>query len=328
MMLQKIATILLVHIILATSITVTGAVGTKDGVHVVVTFPFMLKDVENILCDGDTVYSLVPLGVDPHEYQITPQDFEILSKADLIISTAHTPFETNIKKLIGDGVLKAKLIEIPNIPGIKFLEHPLSGTINYHGLLMDINNYLTFIENVTNTLTFIRHDCSDVYRSKFEEIVSRARVAGVKKLLKDRVAVIDSPILQYLVNSLGAEVKHIVQIEHEVPITPKDIAKAEDVVKTYGNKTIMVVLKESIARASLNDIAYRYRVPFVELPNPLSYNSILGYHESVLEMISQDMMSPVPLDKSDVWREGYYLVYVAVGLALIVFIVLFVAKKH
>ncbi|MEM4682630.1 MAG: zinc ABC transporter substrate-binding protein [Ignisphaera sp.] len=326
-MLQKIITILLIYLTLATSITIIGTTDTKDGVNVVVTFPFILKDIENILCDGDTVYSLVPLGVDPHEYQITPQDFEILSKADLIISTAHTPFETNIKKLIDDGVLKAKLIEIPGIAGIKFLEHPSSDTINYHGLLMDINNYLIFIENVTNTLSFIRHDCSDVYRSRFEEIANRARDVSVKKLLKNRIAIIDSPILQYLVTSLGAEVKHIVQIEHEVPITPKDIARAEDVVKTYGNKTIIVVLKESIARASLNDIAYRYRVPFIELPNPLSYNSTLGYYESVLEMISQDMMSSVSLEKSDVWRKEY-LVYVAIGLALIVVIALLVAKKY
>ncbi|MEM4040925.1 MAG: hypothetical protein QXM83_03800 [Ignisphaera sp.] len=94
-------------------------------------------------------------------------------------------------------------------------------------------------------------------------------------------------------------------------------------VKTYGNKTIIVVLKESIARASLNDIAYRYRVPFIELPNPLSYNSTLGYYESV----SQDMMSSVSLEKSDVWRKEY-LVYVAIGLALIVVIALLVAKKY
>ena len=64
-----------------------------------VSFPNLAYDVGLLACEDDRIVSLAPAGSDPHEYQLTPEDVELLRRADLIISTGHVPFEARIKEL-------------------------------------------------------------------------------------------------------------------------------------------------------------------------------------------------------------------------------------
>ncbi|MEM3892849.1 MAG: hypothetical protein QXR12_02735, partial [Thermofilum sp.] len=48
------------------------------GLRIAVTFPSLYEDVKALLCEGDTVVSIAPPGVDPHEYQLSPKDVELL----------------------------------------------------------------------------------------------------------------------------------------------------------------------------------------------------------------------------------------------------------
>ncbi|MEM1703052.1 MAG: zinc ABC transporter substrate-binding protein, partial [Zestosphaera sp.] len=104
----------------------------STGITIVVTFPNLADDVNLIMCDSDRVYSLLPPSIDPHDYSLTPADVKLLEQADLIISTAHTHFELRISELRDQGVIKAVVIEIPKVSGIKLLQNPSTGLPNLH----------------------------------------------------------------------------------------------------------------------------------------------------------------------------------------------------
>ncbi|MCC6057333.1 MAG: zinc ABC transporter substrate-binding protein [Desulfurococcaceae archaeon] len=275
-------TILLILVLLMISLAIwVGSVHSQgiQGVKIVVTFPFMIKDIEALLCENDDVYYLVPPGVDPHDYQLTYRDIEILSRANLIVSTAHTPFELKIREMVLSGELKAKLIEIPSITNISLLIIPGSSNINYHGVLFHGNNFAIFIENITSILTHLRPQCREVYLSKSRTLIDKIEKTSSKPL-KDLKTIVDTPPLQYLASWFGAEVIQILITEHGVPVAPQDVEKAEEYLRIYRENTLVIVTEDSPARNLLEDFAHRYRAKLLVIPNPItSTDSIAEYLE-------------------------------------------------
>ncbi|MEM1526280.1 MAG: zinc ABC transporter substrate-binding protein [Ignisphaera sp.] len=257
------------------------AQGTNN-LGIVVTFPLMIKDIEAILCEGDEVSSIVPLGVDPHEYQLTFRDAEILAKANIVVSTAHTPFEARIKELILSGEINTKLIEIPNIPGILILKNPSTNVSNYHGILFHGYNYIIFLKYLRDILSTFKPECANVYYHRVENLINRIESIEHSKPLKGFKAVIDTPVIQYLVTWLGANVTYILAVEHDVPVVPQDIDKVEEILKLYKQEAIVVITEDSSALNLLSELAFKYSVKILVIPNPImTTQSILTYLENI-----------------------------------------------
>lgn len=326
---RKILSIILIITYLSALLTITTAQGDKQNVNIVVTFPYLLEDVKKIACENDNVKTLVPSGIDPHEYQLTPKDIEILSNADLVVSTAHTPFEIKIRELIETKTLKVKLIEVPDIDGVKFLEHPYTNEVNYHGLLMNFDNYVLFIKNLSSTLSSIRPDCSEIYENKAKNQINKVLNLSIQRPLDKHIAIIDSPTIHYLVTSLGAEVKHIIEVEHEVPITPESISRAEEIVKSFRNKTILIVVQGSKIESILHDLAQRYKVPIIVIPSLLTYNSTLDYVEHSVNIVLKNMQTTLTITSAELSKDMNYLIYIVIGVAVIIsiFVVFLLATK-
>jgi len=264
-----------------------------EGLTIVVTFPFIKGDVELIAtCEGDSVLSLVPPGVDPHDYQLTPKDLQVLASADVIISTAHTHFETEIKNMKLSGELKGILIEIPSIENITLLRIPSSGTVNYHGMLFHGDNYAVFVRYLAKVLESLRPECAHEYENSVDNVLDRIGNISSFKPLKGVNVVIDSPTIQYLAAWLGANVSHIVMVEHDVPLTPGDIDKVESILASYGQNAMVLVLEDSPARNILEDLASNYGAGLVTVSNPLVYpDSIIQYLETVVSALTAPQTS-------------------------------------
>ena len=58
---------------------------SKGGLKVVATTSFLRDIAQNVAADRFTVGELVPIGVDPHEWQPAPSDLVTVSKSDLVI---------------------------------------------------------------------------------------------------------------------------------------------------------------------------------------------------------------------------------------------------
>ncbi|RLI13893.1 ABC transporter substrate-binding protein, partial [Candidatus Bathyarchaeota archaeon] len=192
----------------------TGRAPGRAGLLIVASFPNLVCDLGLLALEDDEVVSLAPAGADPHDYQLTPNDVELLKKADIIVSTAHTPFEAEIRELWARGELRGALVEVPSIPGIRLAANPATGQPNYHMPIYDPGNYKAFLTYLAELMAELRPDRAGDYRERAEEAVR-----AVDSLLRaaprlDMVAVADLPFAQYAVGWLGVEVRFLIVKEH------------------------------------------------------------------------------------------------------------------
>lgn len=299
----------------------SSLVAGGDGISIVVTFQFMVDDIKSLLCSGDEVTSIVPQGVDPHEYQLTYSDLAKLAAADLIVSTAHTPFEMKIREMVMSGELKAELIEIPKIPGMVFLSIPSVNTTNYHGTLFYGRNYVAFINNVSDTLSRLRPECADWYRGG-ARVATRTveELEGGVRPLSGLKAVVDIPPLQYIATWLGAEVVRTLLVEHDVPASPQDVEKVERIVEGLKDGVVLVFTEDSTARGLMEEIASRYGARVLALPNPVtSTSSVLLYMQKAVER-ALNVRTPERVG-GDISVATQYLVVAAVVVAVVALLI-------
>ncbi len=136
---------------------------------ILTTFPGIDQDLESLLAGCKVnIEHLVPSGVDPHDYQLKPSDYEKINSALLIISTGHTPFEHQIKDIAGD-----KVVEIPEIPGLILYTLP-SGAVNLHMPIYDPHNYIKYIEYVSNVIESKIPECSSIIEQNRINLSKRA----------------------------------------------------------------------------------------------------------------------------------------------------------
>jgi len=146
-------------------------VGGSGGVVVVVTFSYLKPDVERLMCGG-VLYSIVPPGVDPHEYQLKPSDQEVLRSADIVVSTGHTSFEQSIRGMVERGEIKAILLDIIEDTGVKLKVNPVTKQYNYHMPVNDPVNYLLFLSKLVEVLVRLNPGSKECIYEKYARVVS------------------------------------------------------------------------------------------------------------------------------------------------------------
>ena len=266
--------VLIFLIVLIQSVDATAA--PQRGLLIVTTFPNIADEVKQIACEEDTVVSLAPYGVDPHSYQLTPENIELLTRADVIISTAHAPFEVSIREIVQSKELKAVLLEIPKLKGIKILQNPATEKPNYHMPIYDPSNYETFIKAVADTLANLNPKCFETYKEKAEKIIQQIRSLEAYANYTGITAVADAPPTQYAVSWLGIKIKYLVIKEHGVSATPSDLLKIEEAI-SKGQIKLAIVLSpvNQAASKKLEELAEKYNIPVLYVPAPFSKGTFL-----------------------------------------------------
>jgi len=282
-------TTILITLLVILLVTPIYTVRADSGVYIVSVFPSVARDVSLIICSGDVVDYLIPPGVDPHEYQLTAGDYGKLSRASVIISTGHTGVEEKIKDMVSSGELKAVLINIMEIPGIRLTVNPSTGQPNLHMPIYDPLNYIMFIENLTNALVSINPTRADCYRENALRVINEvvALTAGNYRRYLGTPTVIDSPGLQYAVEWMGFRVLKTLIPEHEVQPSPQDVSAVEELLKSGEVPAVFVTAPvQSSESRLLQELAGKYNVTVVGIPSPVAYNSTLEKLESIALTVS------------------------------------------
>ncbi len=268
-----------------------------NGLLIVTTFPNLVYDLKQIVCKNDVVESIAPPGVDPHEYQLTPQDIELLHRADVIVSTGHAPFEVDIREKILSGELEGYLVEIPGIPGIHILDNPMTGQPNYHMIIYDPINYRVFIENITSILVKLNPRCREIYETNAKRVIQKINelVSRTPRIYVDAVA--DTPLTQYAISWTGVRIKYLILKEHDTPVSPKDIQNiVKDIESGCIKLAIVVDPPKSKASEQLLNIVGEYGLPLIKVPSPLSSGSILEKLEYISSQV-EEVRSKVEVSK-------------------------------
>ncbi len=293
---MRFAPVLILLITLSTTMALQHVwAGQNNGLLVVTTFDNLKYDVKQLLAPGDRVVSLVPPGVDPHSYSLRPQDIELLEKADLIVSTGHVAFEKQIEKMVKEGIIKAELIEIPDIPGIKVLDNPVTGKPNLHMPIYDPYNYIVFISRLASVMASLRPSMKDVYIEKETQVINKVAeiISSTKRITG--IGVGEAPPVQYAVEWAGLKIKYLALIQPGVPVPPSLLKQIEEQAKQHKIEYIVVIGNSTNpAHKLLLGLAEKYGLKTIVVPSPTSPSSILDK----LEYIVQEINSSVALNNS------------------------------
>lgn len=251
---------------------------------IVVTFYSLKEDVEQLLCGRGVVHSLIPPGVDPHEYQLTTADISVIESADLIVSTGHTHFELEIKDMVAKGEIRAKLFDIvENVP-LTLRKNPVTGLPNYHMPIRDPYNYVSFILALARALTEVDPERADCYLRNAVE-VSR-KVYELISPLAGRFSgdvIVDKPHAQYIASWLGFNVVLVLKYEEEAPVTPDVVEKAASLIRSKNVVAVFVTSPYDLPGTRLLvEEASSSSVPVVEVPSP----HVTGAFNAVRSVVS------------------------------------------
>lgn len=263
---------------------------SDDGLRIVVTFSNLVDDINMVKCREDRVVSILPQLVEPHDYYLTPEDVRLLKQANLIISTAHTHFELEIRELIGAGEINSVLIEVPKIPGVKIVKNPATGMDNLHMPIYDPRNYLTFMRNVTETLKRLNPSCSLIYEANYAVVKAKVESLLARNTTYLLRGIATKPAAQYAVTWLGVNVTRLVIPEEGVSPTTTTILEIEDMLRTRSVE-ILIVIKGDEYSDYLRSLGKQYGVPVIEIPTPFTQGSMISKLEYVVAQIAEIQVS-------------------------------------
>ena len=251
---------------------------------IVVTFPSLRLDVQQLVCQGDRVVSLVPPSVDPHEYQLKPGDIQLLKKADVIISTGHVPFEKRIEELVESHVVNATLVVLWRVPGVRLLRNPDTGQPDLHMPIYDPYNYIAFIKYLSSTLSRLNPRCASVYTEKARRVIEEVESLVAKAPRLNVAGVGDAPFTVYAVDWLGIHVEALLVPEPGLPSTPQLYSRAE---RLLSAGAVAVVTEPTVSKASrsLLNMAAGAGAPVIRVPSPLVEKTVPEKLEYILRQV-------------------------------------------
>lgn len=141
----------------------------------ILTTSTILADVtRNVVGDRFSVGSLVPVGVDPHSYQSTPQDTAKISESKVLVING-AEYESFLGPLIENSGREKPVIDAS--AGLRVLTDPQDGTgIDPH-LWLDPNNVISYVENIREGLAQFDPEGAEVYDTN-----SNAYIAELQEL--------------------------------------------------------------------------------------------------------------------------------------------------
>ncbi|QDA31299.1 ABC transporter substrate-binding protein [Thermococcus indicus] len=180
--------------------------------------------VQDAFGDSVDVVYIIPPGADPHEYQLTASQIELLRKADVIVTTGgHLPVEKKIAELKEEGTITGEALFLDDYKreGFRYLpEHWYNDKDNPHGVWLDPTNALAIARATEKALERANPTQAGLYRASYRDFESRveAIVEAYRALVEgNKTAVIQMPPDEYAIEWLGIRAAASIKPEEEVP---------------------------------------------------------------------------------------------------------------
>lgn len=152
-------------------VLLTGTLAACSGTAApdVLTTSTILADItKNVAGDRLTVGSLVPIGVDPHSYQPTPQDTAKVSKSKVLVVNG-AEYELFLESLLASADGEGTLIEASTSLNLRSdAEH---GTDPH--LWLDPNNVIVYVENIRDGLIQFDPEGAEVYQANASAYITQ-----------------------------------------------------------------------------------------------------------------------------------------------------------
>lgn len=190
------------------------------------------------------VRTIVPIGGDPHIYEPTPGDAQLVNGADLVLRNGLT-FEGWLNELIENSGTNARLVTVTE--GIQPIESIQYKNSTDPHAWMDAANGLIYIENIKHALIELDPEHRDIYefnygiyRQQLEDL-DREIQREIRKIPEQRRILITShDAFRYYGKRYGVDVQAILGTSTDADAQTSDIVRLNKIIQTSGVPAVFI----------------------------------------------------------------------------------------
>lgn len=249
-MIKRILTLLLVAVMLTAC--GFGKSEKQDKLKVVTTNSILYDMTKNVAGDHAEIHSIVPIGQDPHEYEIKPKDIQALADADVVIyngfnlESGNGWFEKALKEANKSLKDKNVIQATENVKPIYLNGNEKSAThIDPHAWL-SLENGIKYVERIQKGLEEADQKHQKDYQKQGDKYLSELKTLNAKShnqfndLPKDKRNMITSEgAFKYFAKHYDIQPGFIWEINTENQGTPQQMKQAIDFVKSHNMKHLL-----------------------------------------------------------------------------------------
>lgn len=270
--------------------------------------------VRPLIDEAVEVRPIVPAGVSPHGYQLTPSDIADLSRATLVI-TVGAPLEPSINRAIDQVVSKDAIFNIADTLGIDAAacDHPEHNhgidESHDHGadphLWLDPVLMIDFIEPVADAIAErgIAHRSQSGYRKSLAAALASLDGSFRNELapFEGRAIVTHHDAFRRIADRYGLKVAEVIRPVSSVEPTPGDLALAAEAVREHGVGAIFT--EPQFSDALPKRIASQAGVKIYTL-DPVGSEDWINLMRANLRALVAGLSEPAPVDAASLQSEG------------------------
>jgi zinc/manganese transport system substrate-binding protein len=231
--------------------------GARGPIKVVATTSFLRDIAQNVAGDRLTVGELIPVGVDPHEWQPAPADLAAVARSDMLIVNGGGLEGTLLKAVANAGgharVVTASAGLAPRVPKPGEPDYGKALAVDPHWWL-DPVDVITYVTNIRDALVAADPSGASAYQAnaaayiqKLEALDTwiRAQVATVPP--ENRLLVMNHLSHGYFADRYGFRVAGAVipSVTAGASVTPAQMASLVRIIERLHVKAIFVELEEN-----------------------------------------------------------------------------------
>lgn len=230
---------------IATVLAVVAVLGAFSQVPKVVCTTTIIYDIaKNIGGNEIEAISFIPIGGDPHIYEATPGDVEVMAEADIVLRNG-LHLEGWLDKVIDNSGTTASSVTVT--AGISPIESENYANAPDPHVWMDVTNGITMANNVKNALSQLMPEKESVFLENFRAY--RTRLEELDRYIFEKIATIDPEqrilvtthdAFRYYANRYGLRVESIQGISTDAEIMMDDAARVRDVIRVNKLSAIFV----------------------------------------------------------------------------------------
>ena len=227
--------------------------------QVVATTSLVADLLGNVGADGIEMTALLPLGIDPHTYEPSPQDMRAIAEADVVFLNG-LGLEETLSETVRNAGGGAPIVSLSEGIVPLRLEGEAGGPDPH--VWLDPNNIVVWAENAAAALATLDPARADYYRSNAEAYAAalrdldariRDRVAQIPEA--DRKLVTDHDELGYFAARYGFEIVGALIPAYSSAAEPsaQELSQLETTIRELGTRAVFVgtgVNQEMAARVA------------------------------------------------------------------------------
>lgn len=237
---------LVLTLLLLTSLCTRGRAQDTEGKFLIVTSASIFADMTQVI-SGDLVEvkSIVPIGGDPHIYEPTPSNVQLVARADLVLVNGLT-FEGWVNELIENSCTVAETVTITQgIGAIASDPHAW----------MTARNGMTYVRNIRDALSRLDPANKDIY--DFNAGIYLQQLEDLEKMIftqiesipeARRILITSHDAFRYYGRHYGIRVEAALGISTDAQVQTDDVNRLTKIIRESG---VPAIFEESTINPKL-----------------------------------------------------------------------------